>query len=846
MKKTLLFTNLILFSLCYAQTTLAQQVTSDGSLSTTVQTITNPTTNAKIFTITGGTTAQNNLFHSFSEFSLPNSSTAIFNPSPNIVNIFSRVTGNLPSDINGKITVNNSNTNLFLINPNGITFGPNARLIINGSFLATTANAIGFNNVGNFGVNTGNDVALLTINPSALLYNQINPNANITNQATLTLPTGKNLVFAGGNINLKDRNIIVPGGRVELTGLTQPGTIKLDTSNFSLSGLENLSLADVNITNNAAITVRSGGGGDIVIDAKNLQMTNSHLRAGIGQNLGSNTALAGHIYLNIQENIHLDDSIIVNDIRSGGTGTGGNVNINTNSISLNNGAQILAVTLGHGHAGNVNINANQVVFDGVFDDGNGNGFATGVFSTVESTGVGNGGTISINAQTLTLTNGAELVADNRENSQGNAGNIIVKVQDEISLDGVSNFGFSTGLFSNTSKNATGTGGTIQVEANTLKISNGAVLAARSKNDFSGGIITVNVNNLSLLNGGEILTTAFAGGNAGSINVNALKNLEISGLDSTYDQRLEKFGSDTVDPSTAFSGIFANTNTGSTAKAGNINITTQNLSIQNNGMIAVGSRGTGDGGTLNINAKNDFNLQEKGLIIAGTNSGEGGNIIINADKALIMLKNSLINTNAGGSGNGGDITINSPFILAIDTENSDITANAIKGRGGNISITTQGIFGIQFRQNTTDFSDITASSEFGVNGTVTISTPGIDPAKGLNQLSNSPIDLSKLVADNCRTIANSNNFVVTGRGGLPYDPQDALDAPIVLADFGSTKPQNYSTKSTEIKQENLTSSDQILEAQGWIINNKGQIVLITDTKNLTVNHPRYLPRQCLKN
>ncbi len=841
MKKTLLFTNLILFSLCYCQKVLAQQVTSDGTLSTIVT----PSNNNKTFTITGGTTAQNNLFHSFSEFSLPNLGTAIFNTSPNIVNIFSRVTGNLPSDINGRITVSNSNANLFLINPNGITFGANARLSINGSFLATTGNAIAFNNLGNFGPNTGNDVALLTINPNALLYNQIKTQANITSQATLTLSTGKNLVLVGGNINLNGGTITVPGGRVELTGLTQPGTIKLDTSNFSLSGLENLSLADVNITNNAIINVRSGGGGDIVIDAKNLQITNnSNLRAGIAANLGTNTAIAGNIDFNIQGSINIDNSsIVVNDIRPGGKGTGGNVNINTHNIFVNNGAQIQAITRGNGNAGNVKINANQVVFDGT----NTSGLASGIFSTVESTGVGNGGKIEINAQQLKLANGAELVASNRSGSEGNAGNIIVKVQDEISLDGVSNeFGFSTGLLSNTATNAKGTGGTIQVEANTLKITNGAVLAARSKNDFNGGIITVNVNNLSLLNGGEILTTAFAGGNAGSINITALKNVEISGFDSTYNQRLAKFDSDAVDPSTAFSGIFANTNIGSTGQAGNINVTGQNLTIQNNAMIVVGSRGAGDGGNLSIDVKNDFKLQEKALIIAGTNSGEGGNIIINADKALIMLKNSLINTNAGGSGNGGNITINSPFIIAIPTENSDITANAIKGRGGNISITTQGIFGIQFRQNTTDFSDITASSDFGINGTVNISTPGIDPAKGLNQLPNIPIDISGLVADHCRSVANSNNFVVTGRGGLPNAPQDVLEVQIIVVDLDSIKSQNFPRQSTEIKTENLTPPSQILEAQGLSINKKGQIVLTTETKKLTVNHPIYLPRQCLKN
>ncbi|MHC5917663.1 MAG: filamentous hemagglutinin N-terminal domain-containing protein, partial [Nostoc sp.] len=118
------------------------QVTSDG----TTNTIVNP--NGNNFTILNGIAKGNNLFHSFSNFSVPTGGSARFDliNTPNITTIFSRVTGRNVSNIDGLIsTLNSSNpVSLFLMNPAGIIFGANARLDIGGSFVGTTANSINF------------------------------------------------------------------------------------------------------------------------------------------------------------------------------------------------------------------------------------------------------------------------------------------------------------------------------------------------------------------------------------------------------------------------------------------------------------------------------------------------------------------------------------------------------------------------------------------------------------------------------------------------------------------------------------------------------------------------------
>jgi filamentous hemagglutinin family protein len=188
-------------AVCIPQHTFAQIIPDATLPSPSVVVDANP-----LFTITGGTTANTNLFHSFSQFSLPTGTEAFFDNLPAIQNILVRVTGNSISSIDGLIRANDT-ANLFLINPNGIILGQNASLNIGGSFLATTANSVRFLDGSEFRAeaNTQTTSPLLLVSaPVGLQFNGLTNGAIAAQGSPLSVLTGKTLALVGGDVTLVD------------------------------------------------------------------------------------------------------------------------------------------------------------------------------------------------------------------------------------------------------------------------------------------------------------------------------------------------------------------------------------------------------------------------------------------------------------------------------------------------------------------------------------------------------------------------------------------------------------------------------------------------------------------
>jgi filamentous hemagglutinin family protein len=716
----------------------AQQIVPDTSLPVNSAV----TVNGNNFTINGGTQAGGNLFHSFSEFSIPTNGSAFFNNAQTIQNIISRVTGSSVSSIDGILGANNT-ANLFLLNPNGIVFGPNASLNVGGSFVATTANAIQFGNQGFFSASNPNNPALLTVNPDALFFNQIAAlNPNISTTATnLSVRDGRGLFLVGGNINIDRGRLNAFGGRVELGGLAEVGTVGLNLigNDLSLSFPDAVKRGNVSLSNGAIVDVSAGNGGNIAINARSLQLiAESGLVAGIIRTgLGSAESQAGNIEVNAQDAVSLDQSFIYNDVFSNATGQGGSVNITTGTLALSNGAQISTSTFGQGNAGSITINARDrvsfdsesILFSTVEPGAVGNGGSininstsgslsfdnSGALSTVEPGAVGNGGDINIMAGSVSLSNGAGLIANTF--GQGNAGVISVQALGNISLQDR-----GTAISSNIQPEAVGNAGNININstAGSVSLSNGAQLNVNTSGQGNAGVISVQaLGNISLQDRGTVISSSIqseAVGNGGSININ-----------STAGSVSLSNGAE----------LFAN-NSGQ-GNAGNIYIKADQLSLTENAAFVGDLSGQGRGADINLDITGKISLIGGETVPTGESTritlgvqpggrGDGGNLNIKAG-SLELRDGAIVKDSTQGNGNAGNVDIKadvvdiSGSVPASGLPSGLFTSTDTAGKAGDITITT-GRFQIA------DGAALSARTRGnGQGGNITVNTSSFEAING---------------------------------------------------------------------------------------------------------------------
>jgi len=721
--------------------------------------------------ISGGATRGSSLFHSWREFNIGEGRGAYFENPSGITNIFSRVTGGNPSNILGTLGVL-GNANLFLINPKGIVFGPNARLDVRGSFLAATADSIVFNNGVEFSSANPQETPLLTVNiPVGLRFREnagaiVNSSSvtqviqNQTIPVGLAVPPGQTLAMVGGDVIFNNGFASAFSGNIQLGSVASQGMVSFNITPQGL-GLDYTNVANlgkIELSGLSAVTASGPGGGAIAlrggnvtlrdrsrlvsdtigsIDGRGIKIEAARFslldRAFVGSTT-SGSGAGGPIEVRTAENIELkgigfedfrrrilapaaaqnpgDIAERQSSISTGtlGAGKAGEIALDTKRLSIRDGAAIFNPTLGTGVGGGVTIRASESVEIN----------ASGLFTTTFNSA--NAGSIAIETGQLSVTDGA--VVSPLTFGAGNSGNLFVRASDSVIVARYrSDSPVNTGLVTNSV--GTGRAGNIEINTRSLRVEAGAGIFSAGGGDLGGRLIT--------------------GGSGGNITVNAKDSVFVLG---------------TAAGSIPSRSLIAAGTVGS-GKGGDVTLNTRRLIVRDGGAIGASTLGAGPGGNVTVTA-------DESVEIAGTTrdaifpstigtasgdllyqtvlglqppSGAAGSLSI-ATGRLSVRDGAVVGVQSYGTGAAGSINVvadsialNTKGIIDGTTEsgiggninlrvrdiqlrdNSRITTDAGAGSGGNITLNSDILVG----QNN---SDITANAKSATGGRVNVNVPNI--------------------------------------------------------------------------------------------------------------------------
>ena len=614
--------------------------------------------------IDGGAARGDSLFHSFLEFDIDTGQQVYFANPADISRIFTRVTGGETTNIDGTLGIDGS-ADLFLLSPNGILFGPNARLDLQGSFVSTTAESVVFEDGSIFSADSMAESPLLTISTPIGLQFGDNPGP-LVNQANAELSAPGTLAFIAGDISIPG-GTISSASAIELASLDKGAVVSLlpveDGYRFDYSRATQRQ--DIVMTD-AYVGVADGNGGRVHLIGDNITLAGSTLVAegttssetGEGIAVQTNTlrlqdsaklgalALDGgqassDILIQAAQRVEIVGNIEVvgfgeiSGSRGGILNTDGDIRIFTSQLSMSKGSTISAGLLSGDRPGTIYIEAEDIVLSDLFTTISSDGF-----DSVGGDGFSrsSGGDIILQTERLLIQKGASISSVGLNTAE--AGNITIDASDWIKISGVSDQPFLE---------------TTPVPSSILtsSLSNNNSVTSVSGN---GGTITINAPNLSILEGGQISSDIDKAGNGGVIVLSVENTVVINGR-STF-----------PDPTylSLYSGVYTETS------------------------------GTGNAGSIIINAL-DLQLLE-GLISADTQgTGAGGDISINVQR-LQLRADSRIQSDSLGSGNGGDVTVNAveraqilggdPADNPTDEVVTGISASALRsGNGGSVFINT---------------------------------------------------------------------------------------------------------------------------------------------------------------
>ncbi|MEM8612435.1 MAG: filamentous hemagglutinin N-terminal domain-containing protein [Cyanobacteria bacterium P01_H01_bin.105] len=783
---------------------MAQLPTTDGSTNTQI------TPTVAGFDITGRTVVQQDLgnqFHSFESFNVSNGQTANFIKfSPDVDNIITRVTGESVSNIDGLIRANDAN--LFLINSNGLVFGPEADLEIGRSFFAATASNLLFSDgtlFDSLNPTTGEFTGSI---PVAFGFAAGSGEITAVGDANTTIDVNveRTLALVGSRVTLRDFNLNAPTGRVELLGFgDQPTVVALTTVPININEPDRRAIG---LSFDTPLTSSENG---IV------SLTNSTI---------STTA---DIASDFQSSSLFDTtgSFGFNSLNN----AGGIVLRATNSIVLDQESTLQALSIDQGNAGFIGLQTN-IAGEVQLQDG------SILFASVEQAG-GQGGFVFVDTGSLTLTDASQIqtsVRDNVNSPETSAGTTFIRANERVTLVGSDPF-FGTSIFSSVGNpdaiNTSANGGLILIDAGSLEIDgrDGFAGVTASNNGQGGaGFIFIDVENDVILRGDR---AGIASETASSIPETSSVNDQQPGLVLIEARRVG-----------TLNGASIRVDNRGTGEPGLISIKSDLIASNRSGAISARST-SGEGGLILLDSEflalaNNSNI----TTFANTDDANNGTddplkgVALFTDFEVIASPSfdNNISTNAEGSGaQAGNVFfvpeegIAPPFLRNIAIRTQD-TVN-------NNDITFQGTEGAS------DGRVIGAFSEFSSF------QPTAEPPPNI-------VDPSRLIAQGCgvgdlTAAQNIGDLSITSRSGLSATPEEQITSspkPTELADLSpadiAQAEENIIANAQDETSETIASNaDSPIEAQTWRYGSNGTVMLMADATQDSTYSPVFSRYSC---
>lgn len=748
------------------------QIVTDGTTGAQ-QTLTG--TNVTVFEALGTRTGDN-LFHSFSTFSVATGQTVNFTGSSDIQNVISRVTGGDISTIDGTLSSNVGSANFFFLNPNGIVIGSGAQIDVPAAIYLSTAETLVFSDGNEFSTDLNSTSTLTLDSPESFGFLGAQGDVSITG-AVLDQASGSSLHVSAANINVSDSMLTVTDGTIEMTSVGD--------SNVSLMPFEVGTAKDAgSITIDNSLLATPGvvtGGGVVALNAHNIVMTDSLLEintagtASADQNSGvrintvdlsiddSGNALGIATYTGIDQLTAQTGNAADVSIHASGTVTlSGEANITTAAYS------------GSGNAGHILIQGGQLVISGATDAL----FPAGIYAYADGASTGNAGAIDISL-TGDLTVGQNSTIDGSSYGSGTSANVTIEADGAVTLSNGGSVLSSTlgdgaaGTIDITSSSVsvTGTGSKIASDSAVFlyETSPGNFVTLAEGNGDAGIVNLTTSGAVSVANGGVISAASVANGAAGQVNVTAASvELDRAGASQFTGITVEAAnassgdaGQVTLDVSGAtelYAGASIIASSRSVGSAGSISIQSGSLVLDHQGAgngleTAITSQGVADGqgGNIVVSVSGDLSILDGAQIDTTTfGAGRGGDVLVSASNMLLDGNSNAAGTGIGsqtqGSGDGGNVTVDVSGQLSI-VDAAQITTDAFAaGNAGNVSVTA-GSISVD-GENSAEVTGITSLAEWDVDvgnavstatgnaGTVTVSASGSIALQRMGEISSS--------------------------------------------------------------------------------------------------------------